>query len=95
MGVGVEAVKTVMGEPPPWGVSATLRTLTPIVAQSSLEASCITNATVPFCVAPEPLEDDPEVLPHPTNNSGSVATTNNEINREILLLFTSMTNSCD
>jgi hypothetical protein len=41
-------------------VSDTLNTFTPMSAQSSVEASCITKATVPFWVwPPEEDSDDP------------------------------------
>ena len=46
MGAGVGAVYTVTGAPPPCGTSAMLSTLTPMTAQSSLEASLTMTAIV-------------------------------------------------
>src|SRR6516165_9826393 len=55
--------------PPPCGVSETDKILTPIVAQSSVEASLTSRFTVPFCgcgvglglleLEPEPPDEHP------------------------------------
>src|SRR6266480_673295 len=47
MGAGVGAVYTVTGAPPPCGVREMPRILTPMVAQSSEEASLTTRGTLP------------------------------------------------
>src|SRR5579863_2022855 len=51
MGAGEGAVYTVTLLPPPCGTSAMERTLTPIVAQSSLEASLTSMETFALCGA--------------------------------------------
>jgi len=48
IGAGVGAVNTVSGEPPPCGVREMLTTFTPMVAQSSVDPSCIRRASLPF-----------------------------------------------
>src|SRR5215471_1362879 len=70
-GAGDDAVYTVTFAPPPCGMSAMLRTFTPIVAQSSDDASLTKIETVPFwgvCVMDE--EPDPPP-PHPLNTNTS------------------------
>jgi len=42
----------VTGLPSPWGVNEILNTLTPMVAQSSDDASLTTNGTFAVCVPP-------------------------------------------
>src|SRR6516164_2032355 len=63
--------------PPPCGVSETDKILTPIVAQSSVEASLTSRFIVPFCawgVGLELLEPEPEPPDeHPVENSMNIA----------------------
>jgi hypothetical protein len=56
----------VTGAPPPCGTSAMLSTLTPITAQSSVDASLINTDMVAFCgvVVEEVPDVDPEPPPH-------------------------------
>jgi hypothetical protein len=74
--VGTEfpAVKTVTGLPPPCGTSEILRIFTPMVAQSSEEASLTIIFTLPFC---DPASFEPalalELVPHATEKSGIAA----------------------
>src|SRR5215831_19262556 len=66
--------------PPPCGVKETDKILTPIVAQSSVEASLTSRFTVPFCtwgVGLGLLEPEPEPPDeHPVENSMNVADAN-------------------
>ena len=73
-GTELPAVKTLTGLPPPCGTSEMLRIFTPIVAQSSVEASLTIMFTLPSCVPPPP---EPrlalELEPHATEKSGIAA----------------------
>src|ERR1700722_14152040 len=74
VGTELPAVKTLTGLPPPCGTSEMLRIFTPIVAQSSVEASLTIMFTLPLCVPPPP---EPrltlELVPHAMEKNGIVA----------------------
>jgi hypothetical protein len=63
MGAGDGAVYTTTLPPPPWGTNAMDRTLTPIVAQSSVDASLKRSGTLALwgveIVGTEPLPEPP------------------------------------
>src|SRR5271157_553781 len=70
--------------PPPCGVRETDRTRTPMVAQSSVEASLMKRLTVPFwgCGLGFGLGDE-ELLPHPAEKSIRAAGTRPSVRRAI------------
>src|SRR5450755_3381787 len=100
MGAGDGAVYTVTLLPPPCGTSAMERILTPIVAQSSLEASLTSIGTVALCgaelggvfiEAPEPPP------PHAASSAPATAIANNRDLFEDMTGISSdltITNSC-
>src|SRR5216683_3148053 len=85
VGTELPAVRTLTGLPPPCGTSEMLRIFTPMLAQSSVEASLTIMFTLPFCVPP-PVEPRLalELVPHATENSGIAANTSPMKIRDIL-----------
>src|SRR5471032_1468279 len=82
IGAGVGAVYTVTGVPPPWGVKEMESTLTPMVAQSSVEASLTVVVSVPFWGVGLRGVDAELPPPQPTTNIGIAAKLKPRIIRE-------------
>src|SRR6266849_1076084 len=79
--------------PPPCGTSEIDKILTPMVAQSSVEASLITMATVPFC-GPAPSEALEFELLQPATNTGAAANSKARVRRRLLKFICVLLQKC-
>ena len=82
MGAGVGAVYTVTLPPPPCGTSAIDSTLTPMVAQSSDDASLNSIETLPLCGVELSVLLEPPLEPPPPHAASSAAATLTDNSRE-------------
>jgi hypothetical protein len=75
VGTELPAVNTLTGLLPPCGTREMLRIFTPIVAQSSVDASLTIMFRLPSCGVPPPFEPRLalELEPHATENRGIAA----------------------